>query len=228
MVVRNHDSARAINERFGVYTTTSFDSLPKAELYILAVSDAAIAELSGSLIFPENSVVAHPSGATPLEALSPKIEHRAVIYPMQSFSRDHRVEWSQLPIFIEGSTPHATTIAKEFALQLSSEVHPLTSQQRISLHIAAVFGCNFTNAMLTIAAQHLRDIDLPLSALRPLLEHTIDKAMSCGEPSQVQTGPAVRGDISTQNSHLNNIEDCDQQEIYKLISSMIWKTSKRR
>ncbi len=54
------------------------------------------------------------------------------------------------------------------------------------------------------------------------------KACDAPSPSDVQTGPAVRGDLATQQRHLDLLGgDENLQEIYKLISKEIWETSRK-
>lgn len=226
-VVRRADIAEQISCHFEVEVVGSVEQLPQAQLYILAVSDSAIAELSEEVEFASGAVVAHTAGSVPITALSSKIEHRGVIYPMQTFTKGRSVDWSEVSIFIEGATECAEQMVHRVASELSSRVYSLTSQQRISLHIAAVFGCNFTNALWGIATKQLEGVGMSLSTLKPLLEETLRKAVESGDPVRVQTGPAVRGDMVTQQNHLEMIESEEQQEIYKLLSSMIWKTSRR-
>lgn len=226
--VRRSEAAQQITDHFGLFATNIFEELPLADVYILAVSDGAIREVSESLPFPEGALVAHVSGSSPLKLISSKIENRAVIYPMQTFTQGRHVDWHNVYIFVEGVSEECCVIAEQIAKELSPDkVSRLSSQQREVLHVAAVFGSNFTNALLGVAAEQLHSIGLHLSIFKQLLEETIDKAMDSDDPSSIQSGPAIRGDLITQKRHLTHIEDEELREIYKLLSSMIWKTSKK-
>lgn len=227
VVARREQVAEEIREQFGVHTTTSFKDLPPSDIILLAVSDDAIEQLSCFLTPPPDTVVAHTAGSVALDAINQSIENRGVLYPLQNFSRGYSVDWSEIPIFIEGSTPRAVKLIEDVATALSRSVYHLNSQSRSRLHLAAVFGCNFTNMLLGLAAEELSNIDIPFSALTPLIEQTLRKAIDSSSPHSVQTGPAVRGDVATQQSHLDMINDRDKEDIYRLISSMIWKISKR-
>jgi predicted short-subunit dehydrogenase-like oxidoreductase (DUF2520 family) len=59
------------------------------------------------------------------------------------------------------------------------------------------------------------------SLLRPLMEETVRKALRTG-PERAQTGPAVRHDVSTMESHLELLSfSPEYKELYRLISRMI-------
>ena len=59
------------------------------------------------------------------------------------------------------------------------------------------------------------------SLLRPLMEETVRKALRTG-PEPAQTGPAVRHDDRTIESHLELLSfSPEYQKLYRLISSMI-------
>ncbi len=227
VMVRSEHSLELIRERFAVRVATSLEELPSADLYIMAVSDGAVEQLSRTIKPPHGAVVAHTAGSLPLDAISESCENRAGIYPMQTFTKGYSVDWGEIPIFVEGSTLYALNLVEEVAQLLSEKVYRLTSQQRERLHLAAVFGCNFANLLWELSSRELAKINLPFSTLAPLVEQTLRKAVESQNPSSVQTGPAARGDILTQESHLRLIGDSEQEEIYKLISSMIWRISKR-
>ena len=123
------------------------EELAPADHYLLAVSDRAVAEVAGALPFPEGAAVAHTAGSVPLEALPAKLVRRAVFYPLQTFTRGRRVDWSEVPIFIEASTPALQDELESFAGRLSRRVLRADSALRARLHLAAVFVCNFVNHM---------------------------------------------------------------------------------
>ncbi|WP_144487812.1 DUF2520 domain-containing protein, partial [Bacillus pumilus] len=87
------------------------------------------------------------------------------------------------------------------------------------MHISAVFACNFTNYLWTIASELLKKEDLPFEVLHPLLEETLKKAFAVS-PEKGQTGPAVRGDLAIVNKHLS-VLDGQSKEIYSLLSEAI-------
>lgn len=75
---RDFQKAKEITER--IYTATPKDDLDfsesKAELFILAIKDDALAVVADQVILPEGSILVHTSGAMPME-----VWHR-VLLPM--------------------------------------------------------------------------------------------------------------------------------------------------
>ncbi|HCH42541.1 MAG TPA: DUF2520 domain-containing protein, partial [Alistipes obesi] len=54
------------------------------------------------------------------------------------------------------------------------------------------------------------------------------KALAAARPAAVQTGPAVRGDLPTQERHLRLLaDDALLSDIYRLITQSIWETSRK-
>ena len=95
------------------------------------------------------------------------------------------------------------------------------SHLRQQMHVAAVFACNFSNYMYTLADDVLQRNNLPFSVMKPLLEETLRKACSNG-PERSQTGPAVRGDREIIASH-EAMLDGERFDIYRTVSNAILK-----
>lgn len=198
--------------------------LPDADLYIIAVSDSAVAQISEQLDFGD-AVVAHTAGSAAIDALSEKIAHRAVIYPLQTFSHGRMVDFWQVPLFVEAADDYATEIVHDVAHKLSGKVVELDSQNRAKVHLAAVFACNFVNAMYVEAENVIERAGLDFSLLAPLILETAQKAVDAS-PQKVQTGPAVRGDRETMSRHTAMLDN-DLKDLYIKISDTIWQTSKK-
>ena len=99
----------------------------------------------------------------------------------------------------------------------------MDSEQRKQLHIAAVFACNFSNQMFSIADDLLAEKDIDFKILLPLIKQTIAK-LNTNKPKAVQTGPAKRKDIKIIQKHINLIQQEDIKELYQKISNNIIKT----
>src|SRR3954462_3349851 len=63
-----------------------FQDLKEADLYIIAVTDNAIADVSAQLPFI-NQLVVHTSGTASIETLDDK-NRKGVFYPLQTFSKN--------------------------------------------------------------------------------------------------------------------------------------------
>lgn len=203
--------------------STDFNDIAQADIYLLAVSDDAIPGLSGHLA-GRSGLVAHTSGAVPLEAL--RVDHRGVFYPLQSFSAARDVDFANVPLCIEAERPESLKLLETLAGNLSKDVHVIGSEQRKKLHLAAVFVNNFTNALYGVGQEICQDEGLSFDLLKPLILETAQKVQTI-PPREAQTGPARRGDLQTQKRHLELLEDQNHKELYRLFSETIKKTNDR-
>ncbi len=175
--------------------------LPPADVYLLAVPDAAVAPLLARTVWPAGALVAHLAGALPLAVFTGVPTVRGgVFYPLQTFSPGRAIAWPTVPLCIEATDATAEATLLELAGSLSRHVRRLASAPRLKLHVAAVFANNFTNHLLGIADALLAEADLPPELLAPLVRETVDKALA-HPPFTVQTGPAVRHDAPTLAAH---------------------------
>lgn len=221
---RTLQSADKIIER--VYEAEATDDLDfsesKAELFILAVKDSAIPEVSDAIILPEGSILVHTSGSVDLASLNySSATYTGVFYPLQSFSIGKKLKWSELPILVESDDEDVLQKLKKLAKSLSHQVFTVRSKDRKALHVAAVFASNFSNHMIRIAEEIMRRQDLDFEMLKPLIVETISKSLQIGAKN-AQTGPAVREDYETLEEHhqfLNYNEEI--AKIYRLISQDI-------
>jgi predicted short-subunit dehydrogenase-like oxidoreductase (DUF2520 family) len=221
---RDLKSASKITER--VYEALPKDDLDfsesKAELFILAVKDSAISEVSDAIILPQGSILVHTSGSVDLVSLNlSAATYTGVFYPLQSFSIGKKVEWSELPILVESSDEAILQKLKKLAKSLTRQVFRVQSKDRKGLHVAAVFASNFSNHMIRIAEQIMQRQGLDFEMLKPLIIETISKSLQIGAKN-AQTGPAIRADYETLEEHhqfLNYNEEI--AEIYRLISQDI-------
>ncbi|MBC9796976.1 Rossmann-like and DUF2520 domain-containing protein [Sinomicrobium weinanense] len=203
----------------GIPATDNYEALETADLYLIAVSDDAISEVSAKLPF-KGRLVAHTSGSVALEELSPE-NRRGVFYPLQSFSRDKDVDFSKIPLCIEAENDRDREILEYVARSISQRVHPVNSEQRRSLHLAAVFVNNFVNHLYAIGDDICRKNDLPFDLLKPLIAETAKKIEHM-PPVEAQTGPARRNDQNTLQKHLNQLNlHPTYKKIYELLTKSI-------
>ncbi len=201
--------------------TLDFSGSPSG-IFIIAVSDDAIAEVAQEIILPDEAILAHTSGGQALSVLGYSgTEHLGVIYPLQTFSKNKKVEFKEIPFFIESDSSFAQEVLMKMAKTLSKEVHNINSKQRQALHVAAVFASNFSNHMMHIANEIMAEKKLDFDWLKPLIAETVNKSLSIG-PEEAQTGPARRGDIQTMDKHLEFLSnEKELAELYRLISQHI-------
>ncbi len=226
---RTERSASELAGKLNCHYTTSLGKLsPGADLYIVAVTDSAIAEISKKIKL-DNPLVAHTSGSTDIKVLKRKNIRPAVFYPLQTFSKDTEVDLYEVPLFLEAINNEDHEKLKNLAEIISSKVYSIDSKQRVMLHIAAVFASNFTNHMLCIAEELLRKNKMSFDILQPLINETFKKAALIG-PYKAQTGPAARNDKNILELHSEILSAFgDYRKFYNFMTkSIISKYCKKR
>jgi predicted short-subunit dehydrogenase-like oxidoreductase (DUF2520 family) len=134
---------------------------------------------------------------------------------------NRKVELNSIPIFVESETAAGEKVLIAMAKSVSKNVHKITPEERQALHVAAVFASNFTNHMLYLAQEIMKENSLSFEWLKPLITEMITKSLSIG-PENAQTGPAKRGDLETLDRHMDFLKDDEAvSELYKIISQDI-------
>ena len=105
--------------------TDDISTLKDADVYILAVSDDVICELSSKLPF-ENKLVVHTSGSVRVYDIDKK-HKRGVLYPLQSFSKHAEMDFANVPICIETIDKKCFPILKKLTLSLGSPIKRINS-----------------------------------------------------------------------------------------------------
>lgn len=193
----------------------------EADLYILAVSDEAIASVV-ELYQGEDALFVHTSGAMGISALG-SVQRKGVLYPLQTFSRDREISFETIPICVEAALYPDTALLTDLARALSKEVYELSEEERRSLHLAAVYVNNFSNHMLYLGEMLCKRAGLPEKLLHPLIGETFAKVKDLSA-YEAQTGPARRKDLQTQKAHLQLLEKAFEKELYTMISESIRRT----
>lgn len=202
-------------------TTQEPDQIALGDIYIIAVSDDAIPYVA-QYIKNKNSIIAHCSGAMPLDIL-PEGYQRGVFYPLQSFTKGRKINFSRVPVCVEGETKKVQSELMTLGTAISNNCVAIDSAQRLALHLAAVYTNNFTNHLLYRASKICEANKLSFSLLQPLLMETVQKLDGL-TPYEAQTGPARRRDVLTEKKHLEILNNERDQEIYTLLSKAIRET----
>lgn len=221
---RNLQSAKLLADKYNTNHGELSDlKACTADLIIVAVPDHAIEKVL-KLLPTCNTIVAHTSGSLSINALSNVTQHPAVFYPLQTFSKEKHVDFSEIPIMLEAKEEQDLKKLENLAHRISNKIFRINSSQRIKIHIAAVFSSNFTNYLFHIAEDLLRREEVSFEVIRPLIEETTQKIIEL-RPFDAQTGPAVRKDLETINKHLDDLKEIPEyQEIYKILSHHIIKS----
>ncbi len=225
---RTLNSAQLLADSVGADFTNSIEQInTSADLYITALTDEALLQLIPQLTIQRGEGLwVHTAGSVPASVWEGHCLHYGVFYPLQTFSKKRAVDFSKIPLFIEGSSPKDTQHLLEIAKRITTEVYQASSEQRKSLHLAAVFAGNFTNHMYASAANLLEEYDLPFKALLPLIEETAEKVHYLN-PQEAQTGPAARNDEKVIEEHLKMLVPFPSlHRLYEEISNSIVNSKK--
>ena len=218
------ESASALAQQVEAEYTNDLSAVcPDAGLYIVSLKDAPFLQLLPEIVAGkrEDALFVHTAGSIPMEVWKGKVNHYGVLYPLQTFSKQREVDFSEIPLFVEASDEKHCTWLQNFASVLSSHVRVADSEQRRRLHLAAVFACNFSNHMYAMANVLVQHSGLPFEVLLPLIDETARKVHAL-PPKEAQTGPAVRFDQNVIGSHLKMLQDEPElQQIYELVSKSI-------
>lgn len=213
---RNEEKLQNISRELGV--KHSITELYKADVYLLCVSDDAITEVS-QLITNPNALVAHTSGSMPKEILVGNYR-KSSFYPMQTFSRNKKLNYAEIPFFIETENEEDTKILLNLANKISDNVMITNYEQRKYIHLTAVFSCNFVNHLFARAKEIADSQGIPFHFFHPLIKETLEKIYVL-DPKLAQTGPAFRNDKRVLQLHESLITNDLQKEIYKVMNASI-------
>jgi len=217
-VYARRENAQGLDQ--SIETTTDLKKLKDADVYIIAISDDAISEFS--LQFPlKDKLVVHTSGSVALTTLQ-NSGNKGVFYPLQTFSKKHKVNFNEIPICIEAESKKDITLLQELANSISDKVYSISSEQRKCLHLSAVFTNNFVNHIYKIGYDICNKNNIPFEVLQPLILESAKK-IATYNPADIQTGPAYRNDKKTISNHLELLSN-DEKKIYKLLTESIQKT----
>ncbi|MDB4752465.1 Rossmann-like and DUF2520 domain-containing protein [Winogradskyella sp. KYW1333] len=205
--------------------TDDLSTLKEADIYIMAVSDDSIAELSNALPF-SNRLVAHTSGSVSIHQLDKK-HKRAVFYPLQTFTKGATIDFSEVPICIECLEKENLQVLKSLAEVLGCKFYKINTEQRQTLHLSAVYVNNFVNQLYRIAHEISDAKSINFDILKPLIMETARKVQDMS-PYMAQTGPAKRNDKKTIKRHLKQIESEEHKAIYQMLTNSIKKTHGKR
>ena len=215
-------SARQLATRLGCPWTNDLSALQEdGDLYVFSLKDTVLSDVI-SKVKPNNGMWVHTAGSMPMSVFEGYAQRFGVLYPLQTFSKGRNVNFDVIPIFLEANTDKNADYLMNIASALSENVRFMSSEKRRSLHLAAVFACNFTNHIYTLSYKLLENESIPADVLLPLIDETVSKIHSM-PPAAAQTGPAIRYDENVINKHLAMLDDPDMQAIYRLLSQSIHK-----
>lgn len=191
------------------------DPIPSADVVLLTVPDAAIADAAQRV--PEGPIRLHTSGATPLAPLTDRPGHGS-LHPLMTFPGPELAipELSGVPAAVDGD-PEGRRVARTLARALG--LHPVdVPGDRRLYHAAAVLAGNGATLLLSEARRALLaagvDDDAAADLLIPLVLRSVRNASP--DPLAALTGPLARGDDEVLDGHRTALREAGLDEVEAL------------
>ena len=203
-----------------LHKTSLLTEIKEADIYMITVPDDAIVTFSERLLI-KGKLVVHTSGSVAMKALSNK-NRKGVFYPLQSFSKNSEVDFSEIPICIEADNDFDLDQLKQLGDSISKNVLTVSSEKREKIHLSAVIVNNFVNYLYQVANDLMQEQSLSFDLLKPLIMETANKINHLS-PAEAQTGPAKRNDKKTIEKQLNLLKESPYKDIYQDLTNSILK-----
>ena len=218
---RTLENAQRLAEQVNTIGVSRLDQLPNADIYFFTVPDSVLPSIITQFASVRTEGIwVHTAGCHSLSVF-PQGIHCGVLYPLQTFTKDCHLNLHGTPIFFESDNASVYRQLEELAFQLSGDARPLGSSSRALLHLAAVFGCNFSNHCYTIAENLLKEAGIDEKVLLPLISETARKVRIL-PAREAQTGPAIRNDLGTIETHRSLLSERPELlNLYNLMTSSI-------
>jgi predicted short-subunit dehydrogenase-like oxidoreductase (DUF2520 family) len=207
-------SMSVVPEALGVVTVSLRALVDDSDVLLLAVSDAAIAEVAAALP-PGRAVLFHASGALPA------LPDGFSLHPLRALPPVARAsDLSGATFVFEGThRPIADRIVEAAGGRLIEILAP----QKALYHAAAVFGANYVAAAVDIAERLMREAGV--EGVRDDLADLAASALANWQQNPGRgrfTGPAARGDQAVLRSHMEALRGQPQLlKIYELLAQEI-------
>jgi len=221
VISRSPEEAESLANKLDAESGSDISGLnPDSDILFLTVPDHILPELVLELT-DFRGLVVHTSGSVSIEIFRDLQCSHGILYPLQTFSKNRKIDFKSIPVFVEASDEPTLSLLKQISGEISDKVCELGSEQRAQLHLAAVFVNNFTNYLLTAASDILESAGIEKDVMVSLLRETLEKSIENGSLNS-QTGPALRGDIPTIKKHLNLLSFSPElSQIYQCLTESI-------
>ena len=194
-------------------------TLGKADIIVLAVSDAAIAPLAVQLahhgLLLPGMLLVHVSGCLSAAVLRPPPGvHAGSMHPLLACPSPEVAQRDLQTAFytLEGAEPVAIGRLSALVAKLGGRSQMIHSEAKARYHAAAVMASNGMVALLKMAVEEARGagldkLDEPLTRLAL---GALEKALALGVAPSL-TGPALRGDAATVRRHVASLSPLARQ-----------------
>jgi predicted short-subunit dehydrogenase-like oxidoreductase (DUF2520 family) len=193
-----------------------------SDLVVVAVPDGAVATVAAALgrhVGPETLVV-HLSGALGVDALAGLPCRVGALHPLQTLAGgpDDAARLRGTWFAVEGDAA-----VGELARACGGQ--PFAVGDRARYHATAVVASNHLVALLGQAERLAAAAGVPVAALWPLVERTVENVRERGAAAAL-TGPVARGDAGTVARHLAALP-ADELATYRALAHEALRLSGR-
>ena len=199
--------------------TDKISDLKPADIYLIAISDDAIAKISEKI--KTSALVVHCSGSVAIDELLCNSK-KGVLYPIQTFSNMPLATFNKLPFIIETENKNDFELLQDLVLKIGGKPIEMNSQKRSYIHLIAVMINNFGNHLIELGENIAQSQDIPFPIFHPIIEETHKNVIEIGARNS-QTGPAKRKDNKTIYRHLDLLSDEEIKKIYLGLTDSIKK-----
>lgn len=224
---RTTEATRTLAESLDAAYATSMKAIdPNGDLYLMAVSDDAIATIAGQFSF-HTKLLVHTAGSVSIDILKEASRNYGVLYPLQSL-RKEAGSLPVIPFLVDGNTGDDLTLLYDFAQTLSPLVQKAGDAVRKKYHLAAVLVNNFSNHLYSLAKDFCAGTQTDFNLLLPLIQQ-LPPRLNDYSPQELQTGPAIRNDQVTIDTHLTLLKDYPEiKNLYALFTKGIQEYYRRK
>lgn len=224
IVARNPNTGKNLAQKANAQYNGNYQNIDtNADAYLICVQDDFLPEVAAQLatVLDKNALVVHTTGSASIDILKNISSQYGVLYPLQSLRKENS-SLHQIPLFLDANTSDAMEKLQSLAQSISPNIALANDQQRLRLHIAAVFVSNFPNYLYTLADSFCNQYKIDFHFLLPLMEETVSRLHHFA-PKEIQTGPAARGDISTIEKHETILAESSPEllEVYRFLTEKI-------
>lgn len=182
------------------------------DLVLIAVPDAAVADVAAAIHRNPDAVIAHCSGSL---GLAPLAGHwrRAVIHPLMSLPNAESGESALRSHGWFGLSADGDHLAAEIVGSMGGHPLVVAEDDWATYHACAVIAANHFVGLMGQVERLAASIGAPLAAYLSLASTAWGDVLRLG-PAEALTGPVARGDWETVERHLAAIPE-DERAAYQ-------------
>jgi pantoate--beta-alanine ligase len=175
------------------------------DVLVVAVPDAAVAEVAGQIRPSDGTLVVHLAGSLAPDVLADH-PRRAAVHPVVALP-DGQIGARRLEgaWYAVAGDPQALDLVEA----LGGRPFPLADEDRPAHHAACAIAANHTTALLGVVERLAARAGLPLAPYVELAAGAVE-AVAVRGPAGALTGPVARGDWATVRAHLAALPEADR------------------